>query len=532
MIATGAMAIDADIDGGNRTVMVGETITFYNQGSHGVDTWWYDNGACFSSGWGDAEADRKFMSVGVHTIQLRVYQNLWSPEEDWDTIYVTVQGNNYPIVLVHGFAGWGRDEVQLQITSSSSIGIYYWGGGSGDLEKEMNNRGFEVYTASVGPITSVWDRACELYSQVTGDPVNYGAGHAAIHSKNIDGTQYNHAVTGNERPGIVDPTTKRLKNTKGHVIPRMSTSNPIHLVAHSMGGQTVRMLATLLRSGSPNAGDQGYLFDGGHSGCIRSITTLATPNDGTNLTYVVNSLLGLVNNFGVDLIGAATNQTVTNLLENVYDMDLDQWSNNILSADISMTKTPEGCSTQPRPAFYDVSLWDLSPCGAKELNYGRADVNPMVADPNIYYFAYPTEQTFRSSGGLLGNENWWYAETPTRYVTWLGDHKDAGSMLGPFIVFADQMGSPAFTDEWGLNYDWRENDGVVNTISSGKPSCDQYTTNPAGEKGKWLNLGLLHEDHMDVVGGFLGVGTEDLNGTNFFDFYENLFTRLWRLPQF
>ena len=61
--------------------------------------------------------------------------------------------NNYPIILVHGFLGWGRDEMAE---------YYYWGGRM-DLETELKNAGFEVYAVSVGPISSNWDRAIETF---------------------------------------------------------------------------------------------------------------------------------------------------------------------------------------------------------------------------------------------------------------------------------------------------------------------------------------------------------------------------------
>jgi len=61
-------------------------------------------------------------------------------------------GNDYPLVLVHGFMGWGRDEV---------LGFKYWGG-FGDLQETLDRAGYRTYTGVVGPFASSWDRACEL----------------------------------------------------------------------------------------------------------------------------------------------------------------------------------------------------------------------------------------------------------------------------------------------------------------------------------------------------------------------------------
>ena len=61
--------------------------------------------------------------------------------------------NNCPIVLVHGLFGWGMEEMG---------GYRYWGG-TRDLELILKEAVYTVYTVSVGPISSNWDRAVEVY---------------------------------------------------------------------------------------------------------------------------------------------------------------------------------------------------------------------------------------------------------------------------------------------------------------------------------------------------------------------------------
>ena len=73
-----------------------------------------------------------------------------------------------PVILVHGFGGWGRDDIQ---------GFYYWGG-SRDFEEGLRKAGYLVFTASVGPFSSNWDRACELYAFIYGGTVDYGEFHS------------------------------------------------------------------------------------------------------------------------------------------------------------------------------------------------------------------------------------------------------------------------------------------------------------------------------------------------------------------
>jgi len=185
-----------------------------------------------------------------------------------NTVSGDVASNKYPIVLVHGFLGWGRTEM---------LGFKYWGGVQGDLESQLKQQGYEVYTATVGPISSNWDRACELYAQIKGGRVDYGAKHSSTHG---------HSRYGREFPG--------LYKQWGSVV--NGDVQKIHLIGHSMGGQTIRMMAQLLSSGSkgapveePAASDLSPLFAGGCN-WVRSVTTVSAPNQGTNLANGISEI--------------------------------------------------------------------------------------------------------------------------------------------------------------------------------------------------------------------------------------------------
>ena len=74
-------------------------------------------------------------------------------------------------VFVHGLSGWGSyDRAYRRMP--------YWGMFGGDLMKYLNRQGFSCYAASVAPEGSAWDRACELYAQLTGSVVDYGKAHS------------------------------------------------------------------------------------------------------------------------------------------------------------------------------------------------------------------------------------------------------------------------------------------------------------------------------------------------------------------
>ena len=76
--------------------------------------------------------------------------------------------NQYPIVLVHGFIGWGPEE----------MGRYPYWGGDLDLTGFLESFGFEVFTVSVGPVSSNWERAVETFYQIKGGQVDYGKNHS------------------------------------------------------------------------------------------------------------------------------------------------------------------------------------------------------------------------------------------------------------------------------------------------------------------------------------------------------------------
>ncbi len=78
--------------------------------------------------------------------------------------------NNYPIVLIHGFMGWGEDEMG---------GYNYWGGRE-DYSQMLRDQGHTVFTVSVGPVSSNWERAIEVYTQLKGGQVDYGKAHSEI----------------------------------------------------------------------------------------------------------------------------------------------------------------------------------------------------------------------------------------------------------------------------------------------------------------------------------------------------------------
>lgn len=165
---------------------------------------------------------------------------------------------NYSYVFVHGLQGWGQYDSQYKL-------MPYWGMFGGDLMKKLAKDGFECYAASVAPSSSAWDRACELYAQLTGTVTDYGKAHSEKHGHDRYGKDY----TGNA------------------LVESFDAENKINLLGHSFGGATIRVFATLMANGDAEEmsastdGDISPLFTGGKADYIYSLTTLAAPSNGT-----------------------------------------------------------------------------------------------------------------------------------------------------------------------------------------------------------------------------------------------------------
>ena len=359
--------------------------------------------------------------------------------------------NSDPVVLIHGFIGWGRDEM---------FGMKYWGGGfSGDrdLQEVLKANGTQTYTVAVGPVSSVWDRAVEAYYQVKGGCVDYGAAHAARHGHARYGRCY----------------------TAHH--PQWDENHRVHFVTHSMGGQTARALDTLLRDGSQeeraaSGANVAELFKGGKK-WTRSITTISTPHDGTTLASGVQLL-----DIAEEVVGAAAAFAGLNSSTDVvYDFKLDQWnlrrnSGESFSSYLGRVKSSPFWTGDQK----DVSLWDLSPDGAKELNQWTKTY------PDTYYFSFSTEATYR---GLLSG--WQYPEL---------------SMFLPFQPLAMFMGTYTRNQPGKVVIDssWWQNDGIVNTRSMRAPAGHPWVSfNGTPVKGSWNHIGLWNSwDHFDIQGLF------------------------------
>ncbi len=170
--------------------------------------------------------------------------------ESWNT--------NYTYVWVHGLMGWGEYDFYYAI-------FPYWGILNGDLMKKLDNVGYDCRAASVSGTASAWDRACELYAQLTGTVVDYGEAHS---------NHYGHDRYGEDFTGRA-------------LVDEWDSENKINILGHSFGGATTRLFASLMAVGSEeemaaSPDDVSAFFTGGKADWIYSVTSLAAPHNGTS----------------------------------------------------------------------------------------------------------------------------------------------------------------------------------------------------------------------------------------------------------
>jgi len=379
--------------------------------------------------------------------------------------------SHYPIILVGGWMSWGRAELD---------GLKYWGG-LRDIQLMLREKGYQVYTAEVSPLGSNWDRACELYAQIKGGAVDYGAGHSGY---------FGHAET---TPAKVYPGFYPEWGTAHHGTGR---KHKVHLVGHSMGAQTIRYLTQLSENGSPTeqliaSQNPAYqispLFSGTGvtKGAIASVTSISGPHDGNTLVYLLanQNVFNSYVSFFDSLVSLATTDPA-------IDLKLDQWGISKAPGETDVQYIVRAMTNSPLAASPDSSLVDLSPQGAAYLNSQAA------AQPGVYYFSCATSDTHESGGVQVPNANMNPYLVPGSTIE--------GQLLGEF-------GNPPYL----ITQSWWENDGLLPTVSQNGPKvgsgdiivdksdmtdaqCDQEGV---FQPGVWNYMGkVANTDHYAVLG--------------------------------
>lgn len=363
---------------------------------------------------------KKFKLILILNLFLMILISCASGKKDKDFLISSDNWNtDYTFVFVHGLGGWGQETFKEHFCS-------YWGLTGGSLLKKLNKKGYDCCSATVSSYGSVWDRTCELYAQLTGTVVDYGVEHSARCGHKRFGKDY----------------------SKHRLVQQWSSENKLNFIGHSMGGNTIRMLANLMEFGfsaeieCTPADDISPLFTGGKGDWIYSITTLATPHNGTSAISLEDP-----------------HPEEQKLAEKMIRKNVDKIKNNGNGID--------SCE------------YDLKIPNALKTNEWLEIV------PEVYYFSYACKATEESKEG-----------------TQVANPKIIES---PYIRNSNLMGSFVGTTSDGvvLTKEWWPNDGLVNTISASAPFDEPSVEfNPDDiRKGVWNVMPFIIGDHMSVQGG-------------------------------
>ena len=367
---------------------------------------------------------------------------------------------DYPYIFVHGMGGWGSDVPYYSLSP-------YWGGGllpgsETDIVRILNENGIEAYAPSVGPLSSAWDRACELYAQLTGTVVDYGEAHSKAHGHDRFGFSYVGKATMGEPWNLKDK---------------------INLVGHSFGGATVRLFTSLLAFGNADeiaatGKETSPLFTGGHD-CVHSCITLSAPHNGSQVANqlvdpeVTMLLMATALNFIGMIFG-------NNFL--VFAFQLGHMGLTPKQDQFRAFFSPKGIKSFCNAN--DNCGYDMTLRGAAELN------EEIKLSPSTYYYSYTTENTWDVSASVLPSKGL----SPIFYIS--------------SIMLASAKGETV--DGIKIEGDWALNDGIVPLASARYPSCDSETALSYGkeiEKGNRIRPGrwyyfetMTGMDHFDFCG--------------------------------
>jgi len=360
-----------------------------------------------------------------------------------------------PIVFVHGLGGWGQGALIDPI-------MPHWGMFAGNMRKTLNRRGYEAYAASMGPVSSVWDRACELYAHLTGTRVDYGEAHSKAH--------------GHERYG---------KTYKKALLEGWSADNPIALLGHSFGGPTINLFAHLCEQGSAAEKAAGQenpspLFTGELKGRILAVVTLSgVLNGSTAAEPYIAETGGMAGDLPGQMLMIARVGVVLPIVDRLYPFHLGHFgisARNFYRKPIQTWRASDKLLEGKDNASYDLTI-----DGAKELN------DTIDCQPGIYYFSYAAQATEPDAAGN---------QVPKDFV-W--------SMFQTTSTAMGKKREP-FTTPGGVLIDdsWLPNDGLVNVVSAqyplGKPN-KPYNADKI-ERGVWQVMPMVTGfDHVDFAGG-------------------------------
>jgi triacylglycerol lipase len=265
----------------------------------------------------------------------------------------------------------------------------------------------------------------------------------------IAGTQTDYGASHSQRYGH----ERFGRDFSGHpLLPEWTEETRLVLLGHSFGGATVRLFAELLAHGDvgEQAGSDSPLFKGGMADRIHSIVALASPMNGTT---------------AYDLFSDPSFHP---------ELTPVPWWSKGLSRLMSMGTKPK----RDNRSAQDYADYDMHIDHALALN---RRTQPLAS---VYYYSVPCSFTAKQPDGT---------------------HRPKRGMEPLFVMRSCQIGAYTGKTASGTSIDetWRENDGLVNTVSATAPLGQPHV--PLDrlhvEPGIWNVFPTLNGDHMFLQGG-------------------------------
>ncbi|KAJ3130611.1 hypothetical protein HK100_007877 [Physocladia obscura] len=409
------------------------------------------------------------------------------------------EGNNYPAVFLHGVIGWGE--------AAPLLGeLHYFGGARQNILDDLRSVG---YKASMGPLSSNWERACEAFAQITGSLTDYGLARSTRFGHNRYGSDYS------VRPALV-PDFLAAITSRDTVVSKSFAENPtegdenepensrskINLVGHSQGGPTMRMLVHLLRFGFQEEIDacvaaqvecSPLFWTNRTSSHVNAVFAISGAHQGSVFSDYLSAngdFLKVYKDFIAALIAGDLS------LVHVYDLQLQHWGLE-QNPDESFLTFIDRVFSDPWVDSKSNALFDL--------------MVSSVSSPLLSFVQNDPDVTYFSAAGLTTN---WRDGIAVAQL----------STFPPFIPIADIVGSYSNGSLAALSAyspeDWRMSDAMVSIASSRGPlsgynsfSMDMQSSSVADlaasapvnspPKGIYNYVGAWnHTDHAALIGAF------------------------------
>ncbi|XP_042446873.1 lipase-like [Zingiber officinale] len=379
---------------------------------------------------------------------------------------VVLEGSPPPIVLVHGIFGFGKGRLG---------GLSYFAGAEKKDER--------VLVPDLGSLTSIHDRARELFYYLKGGQVDYGEEHSRICGHSQLGKIYE----------------------QGHY-PSWDEHHPLHFVGHSAGVQVVRVMQQMLADKAFSGYDTSEdwvlsltSLSGALNGTTRAYFDGMQPEDGRSMRPI--SLLQICR-LGIIIY----DWLEISWLKNYYNFGFDHfrmgWRNTGISGLVDLLLGNTGPF-----ASGDWILPDLTIQGSIQLNSG------LQTFPNTFYFSYATKRTRRVFGFTIPSSVLGIHPMLFLRVLQMCQYQFPRNALLPYKGYRDE--------------DWEDNDGAINTISMTHPRmpiehpnkfvADDSKCHPL-QPGIWYYR-MLEADHIFFI------VNRDRAGVQFDLLYDGIFQR-------